>query len=105
MRGLNLGIDFKGGTAWSVQMKGGKRAKVADVRSLLDTLGFGDAKVSVLTPPGGGTDTIRVEARVIADPINTVQAALADVRPGRRRRRRGADRKLRCVHLHRQDRA
>jgi len=78
VRGLNLGIDFEGGTAWSVQMKAGKSARVADVRSLLDTLGFGDANVSVLTPPGGGTDTIRVEARVIADPINIVQSALAD---------------------------
>ncbi len=76
VRGLNLGIDFEGGTAWQVQMKTGK-AKVADVRTLLGTLGFGDATVSVLTPPGGGTDSVRVEARVIADPINVVQSALA----------------------------
>jgi preprotein translocase subunit SecF len=78
VRGLNLGIDFEGGTAWSVQMQSGKSAKVADIRSLLGNLGFGDAKVSVLTPPGGGTDSIRVEARVIADPINIIQSALAN---------------------------
>ncbi len=44
---------------------------------MLDELGFADAKVSVLTPPGGGTDTIRVEARVIDDPLVVVQKALA----------------------------
>lgn len=77
IRGLNLGIDFEGGTAWQVQMKAGQSAKVADVRTLLGTLGFGDATVSVLTPPGGGTDTVRVEARVIDDPIVVVQSALA----------------------------
>ncbi len=78
VRGLNLGIDFEGGTAWSVQIKAGHKARVADVRSLLENLGFGDATVSVLTPPGGGADTIRVAARVISDPINIVQNALAN---------------------------
>jgi preprotein translocase subunit SecF len=78
VRGLNLGIDFEGGTAWSVQMKGSQSAKVADIRNILDPLGFNDAKVSVLTPPGGGADTIRVEARVIDDPTHIVQSALAN---------------------------
>jgi preprotein translocase subunit SecF len=78
VRGLNLGIDFEGGTAWQVQMKGGKSAKVADVRTLLGSLGFNNANVSVLTPPGGGAPSVRVEARVISsDPTNVVQAALA----------------------------
>ncbi|HEV7524682.1 MAG TPA: protein translocase subunit SecF [Acidimicrobiia bacterium] len=77
VRGLNLGIDFEGGTAWVVQMQGGKSAKVADVRTQLDKVGFRDAKVSVLTPPGGGADTVRVEARVVNDPIATVQSVLA----------------------------
>ena len=78
VKGLNLGIDFEGGTAWQVPMKGGKTASVADVRSLLTTLGFGNANVSVLTPPGSGAQTIRVEARVISDPIVEVQTALAN---------------------------
>ncbi len=77
VRGLNLGIDFEGGTAWSVQMTGGKSAKVADVRAILQKLGINDAKVSVLTPPGGGTDTVRVEARVLNDPITVAQGKLA----------------------------
>ena len=49
VRGLNFGIDFEGGTAWQVQMAGGKSAKVAEVRDLLRPLGFSDAKVSVLS--------------------------------------------------------
>ena len=77
VRGLNLGIDFEGGTAWQVQMQGGRSAKVADVRDVLAKVGFNDAKVSVLTPPGGGADTVRVEARVVNDPISVVQSALA----------------------------
>jgi preprotein translocase subunit SecF len=77
VRGLNFGIDFRGGTQWSVQMAGGKHASVADVRNLLGKQGFNDAKVSILTPPGGGGQTVRVEARVINDPTVTVQDALA----------------------------
>jgi preprotein translocase subunit SecF len=77
VRGLNFGIDFRGGTQWSVEMQGGKHASVADVRSLLDKAGFGEATVSVLTPPGGGAQTIRVEARVVDDPTVVVQDALA----------------------------
>ena len=76
VRGLNFGIDFEGGTAWQVQMTGGKTAKVADVRSLLANLGFDNANVSVLTPPGGGAPSVRVEARVIDDPTHIVQVAL-----------------------------
>jgi len=77
VRGLNFGIDFRGGTQWSVEMAGGKHASVSEVRDLLSKEGFGDAKVSILTPPGGGAQTVRVEARVIDDPTVTVQNALA----------------------------
>jgi preprotein translocase subunit SecF len=77
VRGLNFGIDFRGGTQWSVEMVGGKHASVADVRTLLSKEGFGDANVSILSPPGGGAQTIRVEARVIDDPTVVVQNALA----------------------------
>jgi preprotein translocase subunit SecF len=76
-RGLNFGIDFRGGTQWSVEMAGGKHANVADVRSLLSKEGFSNANVSVLTPPGGGAQTVRVEARVVDDPTVIVQDALA----------------------------
>jgi preprotein translocase subunit SecF len=77
VRGLNFGIDFRGGTQWSVEMQGGKHASVGTVRDLLSKEGFNDAKVSVLTAPGGGAQTVRVEARVIDDPTVVVQDALA----------------------------
>jgi preprotein translocase subunit SecF len=77
VRGLNFGIDFRGGTQWSVEMQGGKHASVAEVRDLLSKAGFGQATVSVLTPPSGGAQTVRVEARVVDDPTVVVQNALA----------------------------
>jgi preprotein translocase subunit SecF len=77
VRGLNFGIDFRGGTQWSVQMTGGKHASVTEVRDLLSKEGFSDANVSILSPPGGGAQTVRVEARVIDDPTVVVQNALA----------------------------
>ncbi len=78
IRGLNLGIEFKGGTSWQVNMQGGKHAKVSEVRDLLRPLGFGDAKVSVLSSSANNTESVRVEARVVTDPVGKVQNALAD---------------------------
>jgi len=72
-RGLNLGIDFEGGTDWQVEVAGDKKADVAEVRDLLGPLGFGSAKVSVL----GDGNRIRVQAEVVRDPIDQVQRALA----------------------------
>src|SRR5262249_3670614 len=60
VRGLNFGIDFKGGTEWRVQMANNKSASVADVRSLVDPI-FNDAKVSVLKS-NTGQKTVRVQA-------------------------------------------
>ncbi|HKH26144.1 MAG TPA: hypothetical protein VKB11_03310, partial [Acidimicrobiia bacterium] len=37
-RGLNLGIDFEGGTSWQVPVEG-KSAAVGDVRDLVEGLG------------------------------------------------------------------
>ncbi len=75
-RGLNYGIEFKGGTSWQVQMQNGKSPKVADVRSLLSAAGLGDAKVDILTP-ASGAPSVRVQAKVLADPTRTIQQALA----------------------------
>jgi preprotein translocase subunit SecF len=75
VRGLNFGIDFEGGTAWQVQMNGGKHASVAQVRDLLRPLGFADAKVSTLAGQGG--QSVRVQAHVVKDPINTIADSLA----------------------------
>ena len=75
-RGLNLSIEFEGGTAWQVTMADGKNASTQDVRDLLDPLGFTDAKVSTLS--GSGGDSVRVQAEIIKDPIRTIQQTLAD---------------------------
>jgi preprotein translocase subunit SecF len=76
-RGLNLGIEFKGGTSWQVNMGQGKKASVAEVRDLLGPLGLGDAKVSVLSSSATSTNSVRVEARVLTDPVGEVEKALA----------------------------
>ena len=75
VRGLNFGIDFEGGTAWQVQMQSGKKASVGQVRDVLRPLGFSDAKVSTLAGQGG--ESVRVQAHVVKDPINTISDALA----------------------------
>ena len=58
-------------------MADGKTANVADVRDLLDPLGFTDAKVSD-PRRGSGGDSVRVQAEVVDDPIRTIQQTLAD---------------------------
>jgi preprotein translocase subunit SecF len=66
VRGLNLGIDFKGGTVWEVPAKRVGSASVAGARDALKPLGLGEATVQILTPAGGGTRTIRVESHLTA---------------------------------------
>jgi preprotein translocase subunit SecF len=61
-RGLNLGIDFEGGTSWQVPVKG-KSASVADVRNVVHPLGLGDAKVLVLQGDSG--PSVRVQSKTI----------------------------------------
>jgi preprotein translocase subunit SecF len=58
-RGLNLGIDFEGGTSWQVPVKG-KSASVTDVRDVLGPLGLSDAKVLVLKGDSG--TSVRVQS-------------------------------------------
>src|SRR5690242_12615314 len=77
VRGLNFGIDFKGGTEWSVATANNKQASVSDVRAIVNPL-FGDAKVSVLGKKQNDTGpTIRVQAKVAQNPIENIQKALA----------------------------
>jgi preprotein translocase subunit SecF len=45
LRGLNLGIDFEGGTSWEVQAPG---KSVSDARDVLRPLGEGEAKIQVV---------------------------------------------------------
>jgi preprotein translocase subunit SecF len=54
VRGLNFGIDFRGGTAWEVSTTS---PSVDDARDALRPLGYDDAKIQVL-----GTNILRVQA-------------------------------------------
>jgi len=72
LRGLNLGIDFEGGTEWQFTKTTGS-ASVSDVRSAVDSLGLGDAKILIV-----GSNGVRVQAKDLnaADQAK-VTAALA----------------------------
>jgi preprotein translocase subunit SecF len=71
--GLNLGIDFKGGTAWEVQVHGTK-ATTGGARDVATSAGLTDPSVQVL-----GNDTVRVESkRATTEEQEKVRAALAN---------------------------
>jgi preprotein translocase subunit SecF len=55
VRGLNLGIDFEGGTQW--QFTSSNSVSVNDVRDVLEPLGLADAKVLIL-----GNNSVRVQS-------------------------------------------
>lgn len=57
-RGLNLGIEFTGGTSWQVAVSG-KSPDVAAVRAVVESEGIDDAQVTII-----GDNQVRVEARV-----------------------------------------
>jgi preprotein translocase subunit SecF len=59
-QGLNLGIDFEGGTSWQVPVEG-KSASVGDVRDVIRPLGLGDARVLVLEGDSG--QSVRVQSK------------------------------------------
>src|SRR5439155_24896451 len=72
VRGLNLGIDFEGGTQWQFTVSRGS-ASVNDVRDVLKPLGLGDAKVLIL-----GNNSVRVQSKDLSRAKqDKVSAALA----------------------------
>ena len=72
VRGLNLGIDFEGGTQWQFTMSKGS-ASVNDIRDVLKPLGLGDAKVLIL-----GNNSARVQSKSLTPAKQEqVSAALA----------------------------
>jgi preprotein translocase subunit SecF len=75
LRGLNFGIDFKGGVSWQVQMAKGRDAKVPEVRDLITPLGFADAKVTTLSGKDG--QSVNVQEHVVSDPIKDIEDTLA----------------------------
>ena len=63
--GLNLGIDFEGGTAWEVEAPG---VSVSEARDALEPLGVADAKIQIL-----GGDKLSVQAETGGDPAKREQ--------------------------------
>jgi preprotein translocase subunit SecF len=59
VRGLNFGIDFRGGTVWQVP----SNQSVAHTRDVLRPIGFADAKIEVLTDRQSGSRTLKVSAK------------------------------------------
>jgi preprotein translocase subunit SecF len=77
VRGLNFGIEFEGGTQWRVDANN-KTPTVGQVRDVIDPLGFNDAKVQILSATNGGSGkSIRVDAKVVDDPVSRAEKALA----------------------------
>jgi preprotein translocase subunit SecF len=72
--GLNLGIDFEGGTQWQFTVASAKgSASVSDVRDAVDPLGLGDAKVLIV-----GSNSVRVQSKDLSAAQQAkVTAALA----------------------------
>ncbi len=83
VKGLNLGIDFTGGTVWEVPAGD---ADPGEVGTVMAALGYRDVQVQELTQAtGGGERTFRVEAEASASPDAETTAALdeADAALGR----------------------
>jgi len=76
-KGLNLGIDFKGGTVWRVPAG---NAKVADVQTAMGGLGYDDVQVQQVTQSSGTGKGrfISVEAEATTKPASRTTAALTD---------------------------
>ena len=75
IRGLNLGIEFKGGTSWEVKVND-KRPTVDGASDVVEGAGLIDPNVQLLGRP---PDTVRVQAkRATVEEQEKVRAALAE---------------------------
>jgi len=79
INGLNLGIDFTGGTVWQVQAG---KAQVADVQDAMKKLGYQDVQVQEVTQTSKGKAVryLRVEAEATAEASNATTEALDKAR-------------------------
>ncbi len=88
-RGLNLGIDFTGGTVWKVPAG---KATVSQVQSAMGGLGYNDVQVQELTQ-SSGTDKgrfISVIAEATTKPSNATTTALSSAEDDLRQLAKGA---------------
>jgi preprotein translocase subunit SecF len=75
IRGLNLGIEFKGGTAWEVEVHD-KKPSADGARSAVEAAGLIDPSIQLLGRPA---DSVRVESgRATIEQQEKVRKALAD---------------------------
>jgi preprotein translocase subunit SecF len=73
VKGLNLGIDFQGGTQWQFTVNSKSGASISAVRTVLDPLGLKDAKVLIV-----GNNSARVQSEDLsAAAQDKITAALA----------------------------
>ncbi len=88
LRGLNYGIDFRGGT--TIRTESAQPVDVAAYRAALGVLNLGDVVISEVFDPSFGDDQnvamVRIQAQddeeaVTADRIAQVEAALQDAAP------------------------
>ena len=76
LQGLNLGIDFEGGTAWQAPVEEGT-ASPGEVRGLMADNGLSSAEVAILRT--GGNETVRVQAeRASKEEQDRIRDVLAD---------------------------
>lgn len=75
VNGLNMGIDFTGGTVWEVEAGD---AEVTDVQDAMAELGYEDVQAQEVTQSAGGSDTrfLRIEAEATAEPSAETTDAL-----------------------------
>src|SRR5699024_11137842 len=87
-RGLNLGIDFTGGTVWKVRAGD---ATVAEVNTAVSALGHDDVQVQEVTEMTGGeevrtiqvsTDTTVEASQATTDALDAAVEEFRDVRDG-----------------------
>jgi preprotein translocase subunit SecF len=76
--GLNLGIDFEGGTQWQFSGAGRSSVSVDDLRGILDQNGFTDAKVLILGKDGARIQT-EDASRAQQEKVAKALASYADV--------------------------
>ncbi|MBU2963698.1 protein translocase subunit SecF [Citreicella sp. C3M06] len=88
VRGLNFGIDFRGGT--TIRTQSAEPIDVAEYRAAMTTLGLGDVSITEIFDPNFGPDqnvaSVRIQAQneveaVSQSTIEAVEAALMEVAP------------------------